>query len=71
MGRGVVQAMKFGTLFAVPRRAAKLTQCNRKRFHVALENGQTAGARSLIVATGVQYRRLPLEGLEALEGAGV
>jgi thioredoxin reductase (NADPH) len=71
VGRGEVQAMKFGTRFAVPRRATGLTQCEKKRFHVKVENGQTVSARSLIVATGVQYRRLPLEGLETLEGAGV
>jgi len=28
-------------------------------------------ARALVVATGVQYRRLPIEGLEGLEGAGI
>jgi thioredoxin reductase (NADPH) len=28
-------------------------------------------ARALIVATGVQYRRMPLEGLERLEGNGI
>lgn len=71
VGRGEVQAMKFGTRFSVPRRASVLRQCNEKWFHVALDDGQEVSARALIVATGVQYRRLPLEGLERLEGAGV
>ncbi len=71
VGRGEVQAMKFGTRFAVPRRAAALTQCEKKRFHVALDNGQSVSARSLIVATGVQYRRMPLDRLEEFEGAGI
>ena len=71
VGRGEVQAMKFGTRFAVPHRATDLTQCEKKRFHVALENGQSVSARSLIVATGVQYRRMPLDRLEEFEGAGV
>ena len=71
VGRGEVQAMKFGTRFAVPRRAVALTQCEKKRFHVELDNGQSVSARALIVAAGVQYRRLPLDRLEELEGAGV
>lgn len=71
VGRGEVQAMKFGTRFAVPRRAAALTQCEEKRFHVELDNGQSVSARALIVATGVQYRKIPLDRLEDFEGAGV
>lgn len=71
VGRGEVQAMKFGTRFAVPRRAAALTQCEKKRFHVELDNGQSVSARSLLVATGVQYRKLPLDRLENFEGAGI
>ncbi|MFK7837726.1 MAG: FAD-dependent oxidoreductase [Sulfitobacter sp.] len=71
VGRGEVQAMKFGTRFATPRRASALTQCEKKRFHVALDNGQSVSARALVVATGVQYRKMPLDRLEDLEGAGV
>ncbi|MEM1429060.1 MAG: FAD-dependent oxidoreductase [Pseudomonadota bacterium] len=68
--RGEVQAMKFGTRFAVPRRAAAL-QIEDGEFHITLEDGDRVCARSVVVATGVQYRRLPLDGLERLEGAGV
>ncbi|MCV3272916.1 FAD-dependent oxidoreductase [Roseobacter sinensis] len=71
VGRGEVQAMKFGTKFSVPRRAATLRQCDEKWFHATLDDGQEVSAKALIVATGVQYRKLPLEGLERLEGAGV
>ncbi|MGC3936291.1 FAD-dependent oxidoreductase [Roseobacter sp. EG26] len=71
VGRGEVQAMKFGTRFSVPRRATALRQCNEKWFHATLDDAQEVSAKALIVATGVQYRRLPLEGLERLEGAGV
>ncbi|MEO0938735.1 MAG: FAD-dependent oxidoreductase [Pseudomonadota bacterium] len=71
VGRGEVQAIKFGTRFAVPVRAQALRQCSEKLFHVEIDSGETVSARALIVATGVQYRRLPLDRLEALEGAGV
>lgn len=71
VGRGEVQAMKFGTKFSVPRRASALRQCDEKWFHATLDDGQEVSAKALIVATGVQYRRMPLNGLERFEGAGV
>lgn len=71
VGRGEVQAMKFGTRFSVPWRAVGLRKCDENWFHVTLDDHQEVSAKALIVATGVQYRKLPLEGLERLEGAGV
>ncbi|MEM9899850.1 MAG: FAD-dependent oxidoreductase [Pseudomonadota bacterium] len=68
--RGEVQALKFGTRFAVPRRAVGL-EVKDGIFHVSLDDGDRVCARAVLVATGVQYRRLPLDGLERLEGAGV
>ncbi|MEM1373950.1 MAG: FAD-dependent oxidoreductase [Pseudomonadota bacterium] len=68
--RGEVQAMKFGTRFAVPRRATAVEK-HGDMFDVTLSDGIVVCARALVVATGVQYRRLPIEGLEALEGAGI
>ncbi|KIC50467.1 FAD-dependent oxidoreductase [Tateyamaria sp. ANG-S1] len=71
VGRGEVQAMKFGTRFAVPVRATELMQCEKHLFHIKLDNDDWVSAKALIVATGVQYRRLPLDRLEELEGSGV
>ena len=68
--RGEVQAMRFGTRFAVPRRAARV-ESDGDAFCVTLEDGDRICARAVIVATGVQYRRLPLDRLEEFEGAGV
>lgn len=68
--RGQVQAMKFGTCFAMPRRVEGLSQRNGG-FCVTLDDGEELCARSVLVATGVQYRRLPLDRLEQFEGAGV
>ncbi|GIT89810.1 thioredoxin reductase [Jannaschia pagri] len=69
--RGEVQAMKFGTRFAVPRRATALTVDDSGIFCVTLDDGTETCARSIVIATGVQYRRLPLGRLEDLEGAGI
>ena len=69
--RGEVQAMKFGTKFAVPHRARALELREDGLFCVALDDGADVCARSLVVATGVQYRRLPIDRLETFESAGL
>lgn len=70
--RGEIQAMKFGTRFAMPRRVQSASQTADGLFQVTLEDdGCRVCARSLVVATGVQYRRLPLPKLAQLEGAGI
>ena len=69
--RGQVQAMKFGTRFVMPRRVEALSRREDGALCATLDDGDEICARALLVATGVQYRRLPLDRLEALEGAGV
>jgi thioredoxin reductase (NADPH) len=69
--RGEVQAMKFGTRFAMPRRVVKLDRLEDKEFCATFDNGQRVRAGAVVVATGVQYRRLPIDGLAELEGKGV
>lgn len=69
--RGEVQAMKFGTRFAMPRRVVKLERLEDKTFCATFDNEQRVRGRAVVVATGVQYRRLPIDRLEAFEGAGV
>ena len=68
--RGEIQAMKFGTRFAVPRRVTRLERLDGS-FCATFDNEQRVRASAVVVATGVQYRRLPIERLEAFEGAGV
>ncbi|MFK8053493.1 MAG: FAD-dependent oxidoreductase [Woeseiaceae bacterium] len=69
--RGEIQAMKFGTQFAVPRRVVSLAQESGNLFCATLDDGFRVLAKSVLVATGVQYRRLPLSNIEHFEGAGV
>jgi thioredoxin reductase (NADPH) len=68
--RGEVQAMKFGTRFVIPRRVAKLESFG-EGFCATFDNGQRVRTGAVVIATGVQYRRPPIEGLAELEGAGV
>ncbi len=69
--RGEVQAMKFGTRFVVPRRVSVLERLDDGDYCATFDNGQRVRAKAVVVATGVQYRRLPIQGLAQLEGAGV
>lgn len=69
--RGQIQAMKFGTRFAMPRRADSLSRSDDGTFCITLDDGDQVCARTILVATGVQYKRLPLDRLEDLEGTGI
>jgi thioredoxin reductase (NADPH) len=69
--RGEVQAMKFGTRFAMPRRVVHLGKLEDQSFCATFDNGQRVRAKAVVVATGVQYRRPPLERLADFEGAGI
>jgi thioredoxin reductase (NADPH) len=67
--RAYLQAQKFGAHMLI----AKATQliCDRKPYVIELENGARISTRTVVIATGVQYRKLPLENLSRFEGAGV
>ena len=68
--RATIQAEKFNVHIMVPRRAVGLTE--RDGFHVVtLDDGDELLARSVILALGVQYRRLPIPRVADYEGLGV
>ena len=70
--RGQVQAMKFGTRFVMPRRVEGVTRREDGAYCLTLDDDEDVlCARAVLVATGVQYRRLPIAHLEELEGAGI
>ena len=68
--RAQVQAIKFGARIVAPRRAERLTR-EGDVWCLGLEQDESVRARAVVLANGVQYRRLPVPGLEAFEGAGV
>ncbi|WP_120076701.1 FAD-dependent oxidoreductase [Aurantiacibacter odishensis] len=69
--RGEIQALKFGTRFAMPRRVEALEKRDDGLFCATLDDGAQVCAKSVVVGTGVQYRRLPLDRLVEFEGAGI
>jgi thioredoxin reductase (NADPH) len=68
--RAVSQARKFGARPATPYRAVAL-EPTEGRHVVHLEEGHEIVARAVVLATGAEYRRLPLEELRDYEGLSV
>jgi thioredoxin reductase (NADPH) len=68
--RAVTQARKFGARPATPFRAIELEPGNGQHV-VRLEEGHEIAARAVVLATGANYRRLPLEELAEYEGVSV
>ncbi len=68
-GRAYVQAQKFGAEMLIA--DAKRLTCDRKPYIIEVGSGAGISARTVLIATGVQYRKLPLENLSRLEGAGI
>ena len=69
-GRAYTQAQKFGAEVMIAKAATRLS-CNRKPYSIEVGDGARVAARAVIIATGAEYRRLPLENLSRFEGAGV
>ena len=68
--RAVTQARKFNARFATPYRALSLEPGNGRHI-VRLEEDHEIAARAVLLATGAQYRRLPVDGLADYEGISV
>jgi thioredoxin reductase (NADPH) len=67
--RAYNQAQKFGAEILIGK-GTRLV-CDRKPYIVELENGARIPARTVVVATGAEYRRPPCKNLARFEGAGV
>jgi thioredoxin reductase (NADPH) len=69
-GRAYAQAQKFGVEMLIAKDAKGLA-CHRRPYTVLIGDGQSVPARTVVIASGAQYRRLQLENLSKFEGAGV
>jgi thioredoxin reductase (NADPH) len=68
--RAVTQARKFNARLATPYRAVELETGNSRHI-VRLEEDREIVARAIVLATGAQYRRLPVDCLADYEGISV
>jgi thioredoxin reductase (NADPH) len=68
--RGVAQVRRFGTEVLAPADAVGLLVEGEYRV-IKLSNGQELAAHSVVIAAGVQWRRLDVPGMDRLTGAGI
>jgi thioredoxin reductase (NADPH) len=68
--RALVQVLRFGATLLVPCSAAGLAR-HADQYVIGLGADGEVTARTVIVATGVTYRKLDAAGLDRFEGTGV
>jgi thioredoxin reductase (NADPH) len=66
----LLQAQKFGAELVVARRAARL-DCDRRPYRIDVGPDVCVAARTVVIATGVQYRKPDIPELSRFEGLGV
>ncbi len=69
-GRALAQAEKFGAELAVAARVERF-KCNGDKTYELTLSKAVVRARAIIIASGVQYRRLALDNVERFDGAGI
>jgi thioredoxin reductase (NADPH) len=68
--RAVTQAQRFGVEILSPQEAVGVRAEGPYRI-IKLADGNEISCHALLIATGVQWRRLELPGIDRLQGAGV
>jgi thioredoxin reductase (NADPH) len=73
MARAYNQAQKFGVEMAIPDsiQALQPGAAGDERITLSLDNDELVRARTLVIASGARYRRLPVANIEAFEALGV
>jgi len=69
-GRAYTQAQKFGAQVMIAKSALELT-CSRKPYAIQADADTRVPARAVVIASGAQYRRLPIDNLVQFENAGI
>jgi thioredoxin reductase (NADPH) len=68
--RAYEQAQKFGAEFLIARSATRLS-CASRPYQLTTGSGSTLRSKTIVIATGAQYRKLQLENLAKFEGVGI
>ena len=68
-GRAYAQAQKFGAKLIIARSAVKLS--GKRPYKIQFDDGHSVSGRTVVIATGAQYRKLPLKNLDDFEGMGI
>ena len=68
--RAFAQAQKFGSEVMIARSATRL-ECESRPYALDVDGTQRLAARAIVIATGAEYRKLPVDAVGRFEGAGV
>ncbi|WP_299314482.1 response regulator [uncultured Aquimarina sp.] len=68
--RAITQAKRFGIEFLSPQEVTSITEKDGYKS-ILLGNGECISAKSVVITTGVNYRKLEAEGVENYTGAGI
>ncbi len=68
--RGYLQALKFGAELVAPVEVQSMT-CEDQMHRLVLDDEQVVRARTVLIATGATYCRLPVAGCERWDGCGI
>jgi thioredoxin reductase (NADPH) len=68
--RAFVQSLKFGVRFAISREAVSLERLP-DAHRITIEGGITLCSKAVVIATGAQYRKLPLKNFDKFENQGI
>jgi thioredoxin reductase (NADPH) len=68
--RAIAQSEKFGAQIMVARTVKQLN-CDDRPYSVVLDDGETLLSRTIVLATGAQYNRPAITGIEQFVGRGV
>ncbi len=68
--RAITQATRFGTEFLLPQDVKAIYEKDGYK-RIMLEGGTEINTRTVVITTGVDYRKLETKGIEEFTGAGV
>ncbi|WP_299189657.1 response regulator [uncultured Aquimarina sp.] len=68
--RAITQAKRFGIEFLSPQEVTSITEKDGYKS-ISLANGECISTKSVVITTGVNYRKLEADGIENYTGAGI
>lgn len=68
--RAITQATRFGIEFLSPQEVMNIEVKDNYKI-ISLKNGEVINSKTIIIATGVDYRKHPAKGIDDFTGAGI
>ncbi|WP_339880648.1 FAD-dependent oxidoreductase [uncultured Algoriphagus sp.] len=68
--RAITQATRFGIEFLSPQEVVNIEIRDTYKI-ISLQNGDVVNAKTIIISTGVEYRKHPAKGIDEFTGAGI